>query len=409
MSKEKKDISQKKHRKDMLRIYTKGSAINILQLLKDVDTGDIITSLYLFSEDRELEDMLQQYERQLLLAKTDESKFKAELHTFFYEQSKKIRKNKSYYTFFKLMNYIYTELHKNKIRYEVTIAYQNILLQQHCYLLQEDKLIIGIKNNGELITRKEIIKGSKELSLWLAGNDESISFDRVSKFLAKSGFKVRNGEDIDRVIVFENNVSNQIIDMSYFINENTSFLTCENFQDPSVLCDFPKNSYKNFDIDDIKGKLINKKYSLPKWGVDVKLTSAENLANVIFYEVYKDNKLFLLYKVYFNITEPMGAMYGFYNLEDKIFYSYWQGTSHESLMHNPLEKTILSLYATLTCSDAEVEEINFKNDNMAKIIDEIWELEEYINEKKYVEYNINKVRSFTFNEFRNFIKNKSVI
>lgn len=346
--------------KKILKYFTRASVFAIEEALKGVEAVDLLSDIYIKSNDADISYFIKQYEKQLMLSRFDFDKFTNELHNFYIEMAEYIKVNKLYKKFFKLVFDVYTELKRKEVSDKVLTGYQDILMQQFPYLSGSTrKVICGIDSKDKLILVDEVGKYLTEINFELGmymfkmpKTDPTISTFR------KYGYKnIKNPEDAYNIIAYDQIITNMLYEMSYFITEHNKDMIPKPYKNPVNLLKIPRMfAYKTSIVKDIREKLKIRQILLPADGVVVKFANCGEITELLLTETLVDGKVILLWKIK---LEEGTYTSGYYNTTEGIFYDMWRDSSHDEITHIPLENFVLQNYMYLTCFLTKEEKANW--------------------------------------------------
>ena len=343
----------------MLMRRTLNTAMAVVASLHDIPFQKLESSLYFFCESLETKTFVHEYEGQLELAESDRDKFIKGLYPFFNRISSTIRKHNLYDDFFNLQYICNRHLETNKFddQQRVVINSYIILLMETSEFIRPNKfdyntILCGRKTTGELITIPDKfplldMPGYETLKIADPEQIEAIIVQRYHKY---GYLSVHSMDDIDRLINMDRACSNNLIQMSRFINEYTFDIlpekpfSCDAKKLMSLITSIPLNLIEN--------SLKKRKRTLPTNGYLVKFDDNPFFIEILFKEIYQDDAIFMLYRA--KTTE--GDFSGSYNTKRPYLYTVFNNYHgpQETSIKDGLKTLLLVLYATTVLNDPEL-------------------------------------------------------
>ena len=138
------------------RKRTEGTVFAVNSKIKGIPTEELITDLFLYTEDKIAMELVKRFESVLVKASMDSNFLKNNLHDFYIDNAKFLKENKLYKKFAEFTYFIYSNHSSGKSHSGAFSAYQDLLLQQFCYLAPPGKMVYGVTNNDELMMTDEV-------------------------------------------------------------------------------------------------------------------------------------------------------------------------------------------------------------------------------------------------------------
>lgn len=329
---------------------TKGTVFAILEELKGVSEDEIITALFLKSDNPFIEKMIKDFEWMLLDAVVNPKRFSSNLHQFYREKSKELTNTRNIKNYFIFTQKVYEDISTKKVNRKIETAYYDLVIQLFDYLSGNGKHIIGISHGVTpiLITEQfsDLDRLTAECMTHAQNNNltASVTSGLVLSHLSKNGYSVQSESDIEYLFQTDRVHTNMEYSMVPFIDETNNSI----FKRPYITIrlnevDFGENSQ---DTDVILEWLRSRKRLLSSKGVYL-----EGIRNCGIKEIYLEEKLIdgTLFMVYrFNANDKYA--YGYFNTASQFFHSIY----HDSVSgvtqqkHEDVKNYILEAYALLT-------------------------------------------------------------
>jgi hypothetical protein len=340
--------------KEIQRLRTRSTVLILLDLLKDISVDDLITDLFVYTEDEEAINLIKRYEKTIIKGKVKENFLRDNLNVFYRDMSKYLKQNNLFKKFIDLIYFVYSSLGNNSVdsknRTGLNI-YLNLLFQQFEYLTPFGQIIYGITTKGKLMTRKQLFPYSDYPTYEIEKNNVTDKA-KIVKIFKKYGYTDKILKDIEMYITDDGLIENMIRIMIKFVDEKNEDIVPDKFLYPSKNGNFCNISILE-NIDDIKKGLKKRNYMLPAKGILAMYKNA-GVHSLLLKEVFKDDKIYLIYKIT-NIKKE-GA-YGFYDLKNGFFYSIYRDTSVEKTLHKNIEKFVLKTYSMLTTNTQQTKDL----------------------------------------------------
>lgn len=329
--------------KDVLKHRTKATSWILRDLVKDIDEDKLIESLFIYSEDAFTRTMLNKYEKQLLIAKLKADDFSRNLHTFFSDMAKYIKKNNLIKNFLFLYYIVFKNQNENALSNNVIFRlYVNMLSQQLSYLAKDENIICGVETKGKPIFIKDPYPYLDYPLIAMDKTHSKPNFNTLKKEFKKFGYHIES--EMDMALLFNKYalVSNSIHINSFLIDENTvDMMSSINSIDLSQPIHMPVSD-KNIDID----SYLHKRNRFLKNGeIEIDLLAGE-IRKIELKEVFFQNNLYLLYKIT-NVENK--SFTGFYDIEGDFFVSPYTGMPNFIDLQNQMRNLILESYIICTC------------------------------------------------------------
>lgn len=319
--------------------------------LKDVDIDSLVKDLYIYTEDEFARELVNNFEKQLYIAKLRPKEFSSGLYKFMETNAKFIRDNKYFKEFYEFSYFIYSEMNtKNLTNRNIFYAYQDLLLQQMTHLYDE-RLIYGIESNGEAFICNEVFP-----KLDFAGYEFEKKFgrnavrtmekERAKKIVTKLYKKYGYDFDLDKrqdlkAIVLEQGIVRNIFQMTPFINESTLDIHAFPPYNHIYGMDIPLIEVNRNEVKEkIRTEEPHKIEGIPFRGIIAKLNNCGEIDEILIKERIYANKVILL----FNVKAKDGKYTnGFCELDREIEFSVWKDSSKESY-HHKIMNLVISVY-----------------------------------------------------------------
>ncbi len=343
--------SEKSKDRAILKYFTAATAEAVALPIKNISVDDLFLSIYIKNEDKDIDYLIKQYEKQILISKLDYARFSKELHKFYVDMADYIKSNGLYSKFFELSYISYIVFCKNKIKPKILSSYQNLLIQQFPYLSGSSKRVAcGVDSKEKLITVPELYdyltEINLEIHLMVLKNKPGILDHpaEMIKLFRKYRYKVNTIRECNEVIINDQISTTMLYLMAHFVTDETREMIAKPYRAAMSLVESNPIFEASECNDLIKEKLVERQFLLPSTGVNVQFANNGDVKELYLREVVKE-KLVLLFRVKF--TDGTYTS-GYYNSEDRVFYDMWKESSHASITHIPLENIVLQNYLNLT-------------------------------------------------------------
>jgi hypothetical protein len=341
---------------------TEGTAKMILELIRGLDLASLLSDIFIYTDNPIAKDLIKRYEWQLIGAIEEPEKFEKGLHLFYQETARHIKKQQLFKEFYSFCYFVFStfssrqEDRKDDEKYHRALhCYYNILFQQMNYFAPHPKIVYGLDSNGKLMLRTEPFPNLDVAMMSLYDRKKPLTKEAVFKNFKKYGYNIQSETDFHLYHSNDQLITNMILVMAYFINENTIQINPKEYYWLAKGMKLPnvKNStsiYKNL--------LREKRYFLPMNGVKGIYKNCGEIQEVFYQEVFTENRIILLYKV----TATDGKEFcGFYDNKLELFYSPWLDTNLGDIFHQKIENFILENYCYLTTDIEErMKELNLE-------------------------------------------------
>ena len=330
-----------------------GTIQMIEEELRDIDINDIITDIFVTTDDIISKQLIKKFESQLILSKINPKKFKSGLLTFFKQTTKFIEDNKLHKKFFEFCYFIYNSLNDKNINKHIINAYQDLLIEQYSHLGKPQEFMCGISSENKPYYASELYPFLEyPLSEYQKkyGVDANPRWNKIMSLTRKYGYDINSLDELLLYLRDDQIIGNMFYQMSYFINETTDDIIPK----PQYLPSEGIAKIREYLITEKYLELLQqRKYLLPYNGVVGKYTNTGNIKEILFKErfIYDDLTPVLLFKIKFdNNCETMG----YYDSKLNSIYTYWKESYGGKHFHKVLENFILENYWHLVC-DVEIK------------------------------------------------------
>lgn len=337
---------------------TEGTVAMILELIREMELTSLMTDIFLQTDDAFAKQLIRRYEYQLIEAFENPKEFKKNLHTFYRETASYIKKKNLYKEFYSFCYFVFSNLAvKRKERGGVDSDYQkalntyyNLLLQQMNYFVSHPKLAYGLKTNGQLMLCNEPYP-NLDVVLMDAELSNSMNVQKIYAKYQRLGYKIHSERDFNIYHANDQLITNMLLVMAYFINEDTKKIHPEPYYPVSQGITLPR---KKVNSDRYITLLEEKRYFLPKQGIIAHYEHMDDIADIFFLEVFTEERIVLLFKA----TAQNGKSFsGFYDTKLEYLYTPWESTDMGQLFHDRMENIVLESYAYLTTDiEEKIEE-----------------------------------------------------
>lgn len=358
----------------------KSSSSAILIMVEQVELDNLISDLFLNIKDEEFKKFLERYEKMLLLAKVNPSKFTSSYYIFLKDNSREIKRKNLFKKFLDFKLEIETMYQLKEINIYVLNAFLSMLMAQIEYIQPLGKTICGIDEKGKFMFIPEpymyldypLIE--YELNY---GRNNGIDQDTFRKIARRYGYSLENYDyDNSKSMVFqERYVSNMYSYMCNFINNNTYDILPVPYADIPPYFNTTIRTYLN--SNEYKDMLLKRVYMLPKDGVLVKTSNVNNIQSILFKEIVVNNIPYMIYKIELTKNKYIS---GYYNINNQLFTSPWSLDPWDlvtSKSNSSIENFVLEVYSYLTT------DIDITNPYGLKVVRDI---DNYINFEEGIPY-----------------------
>lgn len=336
-------------------IRTQGTVESILSKTKKLDVNFLLGDIFVWTENNIAQKMIKLYESQLILACLKPKEFASGLHSFYQKTAIFITENHLEKEFVSFAYFIYSTIsQKKKFSDDSLCCYLDMLMQQYNYFVIHPNLVYGLDTQNRWLMKSEPFPYIDTAYLDLSERDR-FDRDKLYKSYNKYGYNVNSPLDMLSLQKNDQLITNVLLTMTNFINEYTQdivpkdyFLVAHGFNAPRRVN--ATNIYKEL--------LREKRYFLPSKGVKGVYHNSVEIAEILFQEIFTENRIILLYKV----TDRNGKGFsGFYDNKLELFFSPWNETDGGKIFHNNIENFVLESYCYLTTDIEEKEcELNLQ-------------------------------------------------
>lgn len=338
--------------KEVRKRHVQGTLFAVNACLKEVPVNELITDLFVETNDKYAKELIKRFERQLVLFKIKPKEFTRTLGAFFINTANYIHRNNLYKQYFEFIHYMYVNLNVKGVQRNVISAYLDLLLEQYTQLTPLQHLMSGIKSDGTPMTMREFYPFIEYplievLDKYTKNPGEHL--DELWERYRHYGYKVSNFTQLDFLTSEHTLLTNCLFGMARFINESTEDILPENWHLPTL---FPRQMPRICESADYyKKALENRRFLIPFGGVVGRYEDSGYIKEILFKEriIYDDMTPVLLFKV---TSNDGSAFCGFYDVKYDVFFTYWRDTSQlesAGIMHKSVENFILENYYHLVC------------------------------------------------------------
>lgn len=345
--------------KTIRKYRSKASVKATLNLLERISVDDLISEGFVVTQGEFEKEIVKKFEGMLVKSKMDKTYMEQNLYRFFVDTARWVKRNNAYREFLDFGYFIYNQLKFSKASTPVVSSYLNLYMETICYFAPIGKLVYGLESNGQLIIKNEIYPFI-DVSFYKAS--KANNFDLFLRDMKKMGYKVETPHDLDVLTHDEQIITNNIITMASFIDEDTDDMIPDKFHLPSNGFHPTRRAYSTKELKDV---LSLRRYILPKEGVYIKVFNQLGVSGVLFKEICKNNQIYMLFRL---DTRNGKSMYGVYDTKFQTFYSLFTGTSGDMEFGFTIENFVLELYSHM------VTDINADNPNAYRVINNVLEL-----------------------------------
>lgn len=338
---------------DIQKYRSELSAIDILKTLKGLTVDDVLTELFITTDYPEAKQLMNNYEKMLVLGCVDEDRFMKEFHRLLQESHFYIKENNLHLEFFEFFYFTLETLSKRETTYKAYISYLNLLTQQIAYFCKTDQIVCGVNTTGELIIENDPMPYS-DLPFYLVDLKSNNAKNDFARELRRLGYDFEiTKENIERFHEGARMSNTNAIHMAPFINENLLHMwegkTYLPVNGMKILRQWKETSF-------YKDCLSERRYQLPPEGVMGTYRNAQNIYRIFFCETYQYGRIILLFKIF---NEADEGFCGYYDTKSGHFYTFFKDTTVEGTVHAFLENFVLENYCHLT-TDMEIDRNRLK-------------------------------------------------
>lgn len=327
---------------------TKGTVLMTLELIRGTELTDLMTDIFLMTKDVVAKELIRRYEYQIIEAFENPEAFEKNLHTFYRETASYIKKNKLYKEFYAFCYFVFSNLSvkrrekEGNDKYENALnTYYNLLLQQMNYFVPHPKLAYGLKSNGQLMLCSEPYP-NLDVVLMDAEMAKNMDIQKVYAKYQRIGYDIRSERDFQVYHANDQLITNMLLVMSCLINEETKRIHSDRHYRLAQGISLPAEKVDN---DTYLSLLKEKRYFLPKQGVQAHYKHMGEIAIIDFMETFYEDRIILLYKA----TALDGTCFsGFYDTKLDYLYTPWESTDMGRQLHERMCNIVLESYAYLT-------------------------------------------------------------
>lgn len=329
----------------LLRKRTINIACTITACIRDTDFVEFEMALHIRATDEKVKKFISSYEFQMEEAYLKEESFVANLHQFFLKMATYIEQHKlfrDFYDFCELLTLCRSEKQK-KGHQKIFDCYISMLMQQSMYFTRSrlEYSVSGVSNDGTLLMHKNPHAfsdlGAYNIEKYLFG--KKIPTADSIRNAYKPFYDISSFQEIESLDCIARVYDNNIYSLIPYITENSlDIIVNEPYQ--HKIPNFPR-IWKETAF--YKERLQARQYMLPAMGITAYFMNAGDIDKIIFREVFKEDRVVLLYHVF---TYRNGEMSGFY--DSGYFYSIYDSSIRFD-WHNSLENFVLENYFILTC------------------------------------------------------------
>lgn len=340
---------------------TDGTAHMILDLVKGMELSSLLSDIFMYTNDPVAKELIKRYEFQLISAVEEPEEFRKNLHMFYQNTASYIKKNQLFKEFYSFCYFVFSTLSAKKHEQDHVIAfsrslncYYNILFQQVNYFVPHPKLVYGLTTKGKLLLCDEPFPNLDVAIMSLEDKKNVTHVDLYMKY-KKFGYNINSEQEFHYYQTNDQLITNMLLVMAYFINENTLNIHPKEFCMIAGGCIFPR---AKAETKIYKETLNEKRYFLPKKGLVARYTNCLDIKEIYFQEVFTENRIVLLYKV---TTKDDKEFNGFYDNKLELFYSPWDATDYGLTYHQLIENFVLETYCYLTTDiDEKIKEMKIE-------------------------------------------------
>lgn len=313
----------------MIANRTFQTALVVLGFVKDVPFEILTSEIYIYCKDSELRWMTREFEAQIELAGANPERFIFQLHKFYNDLSRRIRKENLFAEMADLLG-LYMELsytHSPAINQNIVDAYTNLIMQTTEYLRPNKfdltRSLCGVTTDGEPLYQNQFIPFSDEPLLDLAEMDaarkkydSSAAMARLRDMYERSGYRAETEYDFTTIAAIEKYYVTTRMALFPYMNEYTCDIFPQN-QLTTAECPLLKITASHCS-EDIRRVLTARRRTVPSNGVRLVFDDpCGELREMLIKETVKNNTVVMLYK----LTLNTGDYAGYYNTRNGFLYS----------------------------------------------------------------------------------------
>lgn len=346
---------------------TFSTAVAILACLEDIPYETLVRSIYVYCKNNSLNWLTREYEKQIELAGANPERFVFQLHKFYNDISRKIRKQKLYTELMDFMG-LYVELSYTRtpeVNPAVVNAYVNLLMQTTEYIRPSKfnfaQSIIGVTTDGQPICIAQLHPDWDLPSYEIEETMESgrispdNAFREMIKIYAKCGYSIHTIEDIVEISEIQKVHDTTTIALMRYINEFTYDIFPQQHYDTMIS---PlRRMNVNVSLPNLMMSLKARKRTLPLNGTRIVFGDPSGeVIELLLKEVFKDDAVIMLYR----LTTKNGDVSGYFNTRSDFLYSVNLDCTEQETYHRT-KKFILYCYAVCVTNKFSAEENNVSN------------------------------------------------
>lgn len=361
---------------ELRKIRCENGADGTLLRIKDFTAEDIIINSYLHTDSDIAMQLAKKYEYMLVLAKLNPKKYKQQRDKLFSEFAKWIHTNKLYSEWVDFVRFVHINSHDHN--FIIQSAYMSEMMESWAYLTGHNgTLINGLTSEGEPIIAPDYY-GDWDRELHQLHKDFSSAHKNASK-AEKLLFYEQTYDQFFSMERNENLLHISVFGMIPFVNERTQSIIPKK---PYPLAEanglrFPR-IWK--DTEFYKQELKKRKFIINSKGADLLLKNAGSWTRLLLLEdVTKDGKVIML----FQLSNPDGATYGYYSLDDGFFHTCYRYSDGREL-HERMENLVLEIYTEVVCG----LEKDRKRIYAIQEVEDIDHTEEYKGTHLFIQFNL---------------------
>lgn len=332
------DIQIKKNR-------TEGTAKATCFQMIGLELHELMADLFIYSNNPEEKKLIKIYENQLMNAWENPEKFEKELHLFFIETARYIKKKGLVSEFYGFCYFVFSTMSKKRDDKQQSvqmtkalIAYYNLLFQQMNYFIKHPNMVYGVTSKGEYLEQQEIYPNLDVAMMETAQKKSPDPKKAFYQALKKYGYTIQSELDFDWHLNNEQLLTNMILVMSTLIDEHTKMFKLTDYFPVTEGIHLPR---PKTDTSYFYEALNKKRYAVPPTGVLGVISNCREIQQVFFMERFIYDRVILLYRV----ETPKGDFIGFFDTELELFYSPWKDTAETQSIHKRVENFVLELYS----------------------------------------------------------------
>lgn len=314
-------------------------AEGIIGRIKPFSAEEIILASYVHTENERAKELLQRYEKMVILAKVNPERYKQERDELHLDMAEYIHEQQIYREWVDFIYFLNVQLAENRIQ----DAYKSEVMETWNYLTNYGNVnIYGLTSDNQLMVCDEVY-GDWDLPLHKIQKlyrNKKISMEQMLQMYAhedrKSGlFMIERHENLIDISIFES---------IPFINERTENIMPIKWMEMAYLANLKlPRQWKSTEF--YKEQLKKRKFKIDRKGCKAFFKNAGNIKEIFFMEdVTKEKQIVMLYRV----TTTKGSFMGFYHLGDDYFFSAYRSSDNKEV-HYDLENFVLEVYTEIVC------------------------------------------------------------